>query len=350
MMQNKKCLLFKNAQVVSDGKVQSKDVVVFRDKFVKTPPKGCEIIEVDCEGRYLMPGFIDIHVHGGGNCDFMDGNPASVRTVALTHLAHGTTTMMPTLLTASHEEILAALAAYNAATEQDALLRSIFYGVHMEGPYLSKNQKGAQDESYIKDFTGREYEIYYHLCREIKRWSIAPEVKGLEEQGYHSKWKIIEEKERKTILTNDLELHILEIPKIKVEGIEITDLIKWLKFIDNPKSKEVEGYMKENVAIKEANEKLDKMLEDEHLRKIAEWREMAIIEENSMKKSAYRKGEENGKKLGEAIGEARGKQLGVVEGERKKQREIAKKMKKLKIEIKTIESITGLTKNAKSFI
>lgn len=181
MIQNKKCLLFKNAQVVSDGKVQSKDVVVFRDKFVKTPPKDCEIIEVDCEGRYLMPGFIDIHVHGGGNCDFMDGNPASVRTVALTHLAHGTTTMMPTLLTASHEEILAALAAYNAATEQDALLRSIFYGVHMEGPYLSKNQKGAQDESYIKDFTGREYEIYYHLCREIKRWSIAPEVKGLEE-------------------------------------------------------------------------------------------------------------------------------------------------------------------------
>ena len=172
MIQNKKCLLFKNAQVVSDGKVQSKDVVVFRDKFVKTPPKDCEIIEVDCEGRYLMPGFIDIHVHGGGNCDFMDGNPASVRTVALTHLAHGTTTMMPTLLTASHEEILAALAAYNAATEQDALLRSIFYGVHMEGPYLSKNQKGAQDESYIKDFTGREYEIYYHLCREIKRWSM----------------------------------------------------------------------------------------------------------------------------------------------------------------------------------
>ena len=171
------------------------------------------------------------------------------------------------------------------------------------------------------------------------------EVKGLEEQGYHSKWEIIEEKGRKTILTTDLELHILELPKIKREGIEKTDLIKWLKFIDNPKSKEVEGYMKENVAIKEANEKLDKMLEDEHLRKIAEWREMAIIEENSMKKSAYRKGEENGKKLGEAIGEARGKQLGVVEGERKKQREIAKKMKKLKIEIKTIESITGLTKN-----
>ena len=154
------------------------------------------------------------------------------------------------------------------------------------------------------------------------------EVKGLEEQGYHSKWKIIEEKERKTILTNDLELHILEIPKIKVEGTEKTDLIKWLKFIDNPKSKEVEEYMKENVAIKEANEKLEKMLEDEHLRKIAEWREMAIIEENSMKKSAYRKGREEG--------EIRGKKL--------EKRETAKKLKELNVDINIIIQSTGLTK------
>ena len=162
------------------------------------------------------------------------------------------------------------------------------------------------------------------------------EVKGLEEQGYHSKWKIIEEKERKTILTTDLELHILEIPKIKREGIEKTDLIKWLKFIDNPKSKEVEEYMKENVAIKEANEKLDKMLEDEHLRKIAEWREMAIIEENSMKKSAYKKGREEG----EIRGEARGKQLGA----REKQLETAKKLKRLNVDIEIIVQSTGLTK------
>ena len=82
--------------------------------------------------------------------------------------------------------------------------------------------------------------------------------------------------------------------------------------------------MKENVAIKEANEKLDKMLEDEHLRKIAEWREMAIIEENSMKKSAYRKGEESGRKL-EKI-------------------ETAKKLKELNVDINIIIQSTGLTK------
>ena len=102
--------------------------------------------------------------------------------------------------------------------------------------------------------------------------------------------------------------------------------------------------MKENVAIKEANEKLDKMLEDEHLRKIAEWREMAIIEENSMKKSAYKKGREEG----EISGEARGKKLGVIQGKqlgaREKQLETAKKLKDLNVDINIIIKSTDLTK------
>ena len=78
------------------------------------------------------------------------------------------------------------------------------------------------------------------------------------------------------------------------------------------------------------------MLEDEHLRKIAEWREMAIIEENSMKKSAYRKGREEGEIRGEARGEARGKKL--------EKRETAKKLKELNVDINIIIQSTGLTK------
>ena len=201
---------------------------------------------------------------------------------------------------------------------EDIIERMLYYW----GKLYTRNIKAGEDYSELK--------------RTIVILIADFEVKGLEEQGYHSKWKIIEEKERKTILTNDLELHILEIPKIKVEGTEKTDLIKWLKFIDNPKSKEVEEYMKENVAIKEANEKLDKMLEDEHLRKIAEWREMAIIEENSMKKSAYRKGREEGEICGEARGEVRGKKL--------EKKETAKKLKELNVDINIIIQSTGLTK------
>ena len=173
--------------------------------------------------------------------------------------------------------------------------------------------------------SGKDYE---KLKRTIVILIADFEVKGLEKEGYHSKWKIIEEKERKTMLTEDLELHILELPKIEREGIEKTELIKWLKFIENPKSKEVKEYMKENVAIKEAKEKLDKIIEDEHVRKIAEWREMAIIEENSMKKSAFRKGKEEGK------------QLGIKE----KQIETATKLKRLKVDINIIIESTGLSK------
>jgi len=193
--------------------------------------------------------------------------------------------------------------------------------------------------------SGKDYE---KLKRTIVILIADFEVKGLEKEGYHSKWKIIEEKERKTMLTEDLELHILELPKIEREGIEKTELIKWLKFIENPKSKEVKEYMKENVAIKEAKEKLDKIIEDEHIRKIAEWREMAIIEENSMKKSAFRKGETIGEERGKKIGVAEGKKIGLIEGEsrgeRKKQIETATKLKRLKVDINIIIESTGLTK------
>ena len=170
-----------NAQIISGGKIRKGEVCIAGNRIVGQLPEGIEYAEIDCGNNYLMPGFIDVHLHGGGGSDFMDGDVSAYRTVALAHLRHGTTTMLPTLLTASHEEIVTALKAYNVAVAEDSFLRSIFCGVHMEGPYLSKKQKGAQDESYIKDFTSREYEAYYGICPEIRRWSVAPELQGLEE-------------------------------------------------------------------------------------------------------------------------------------------------------------------------
>ncbi len=163
--------------------------------------------------------------------------------------------------------------------------------------------------------SGKDYE---KLKRTIVILIADFEVKGLEKEGYHSKWKIIEEKERKTMLTEDLELHILELPKIEREGIEKTELIKWLKFIENPKSKEVKEYMKEKLAFRKAKEELKKL------------------------------GEAIGEELVKIFGVAEGKKLGLIEGEskgeRKKQIETAKKMKEFNMEIKMIEKITGLTK------
>ena len=60
---------------------------------------------IDCTGFYVSPGFIDTHTHGGGGCDFMDGNVESILTAAHLHLHHGTTTIFPTTLTSSNEDL-----------------------------------------------------------------------------------------------------------------------------------------------------------------------------------------------------------------------------------------------------
>ena len=98
---------------------------------------------------------------------------------------------------------------------------------------------------------------------------------------FHTTWKIIEEESRKTILTDCLEIHIIELPKIINLYEENNELLDWLFFLENPISERVIEKMEDNKELKEANEKLIKMSHDEHLQKIAEWREKAILEENT---------------------------------------------------------------------
>ncbi len=133
---------------------------------------------MDAEGLYLAPGFIDIHVHGGGGADFMDNSVSAFLTVAETHLRHGTTAMLPTTLTSESEELLELFSVYEAAREQN-VEGSRFLGLHLEGPYFAMNQRGAQDPKYIRNPDPKEYmpilERYHHL---ISRWSAAPELPG----------------------------------------------------------------------------------------------------------------------------------------------------------------------------
>lgn len=133
---------------------------------------------LDAEGLYLAPGFIDIHVHGGGGADFMDNSVSAFLTVAETHLRYGTTAMLPTTLTSEREELLELFSVYEAAREQNSK-GSRFLGLHLEGPYFAMNQRGAQDPKYIRNPDPKEYmpilERYHHL---ISRWSAAPELPG----------------------------------------------------------------------------------------------------------------------------------------------------------------------------
>lgn len=132
---------------------------------------------IDAKGHYIAPGFIEMHVHGGGGADFMDGTVDAFLTVAETHARYGTTALQPTILTSTKEQIIQSLALY-----EQAAARSIqgprFLGVHIEGPYFAMKQRGAQDPRYIRDPDPAEYMEILASSESIKRWSIAPERAG----------------------------------------------------------------------------------------------------------------------------------------------------------------------------
>jgi N-acetylglucosamine-6-phosphate deacetylase len=141
--------------------------------------------EIDAGGNYISPGFIDIHVHGGGGADFMDGTEAAFLQIATTHTRYGTTAMFPTTLTSSREALLHTLQVYRAANEKNTA-GAQFLGMHLEGPYLSVKQCGAQDTQYIRDPDPAEYKEVLATAPFVRRWSAAPELKGALEFGRYT--------------------------------------------------------------------------------------------------------------------------------------------------------------------
>lgn len=132
---------------------------------------------VDAEGHYVTPGFIDIHVHGGGGFDIMSGSPEAIAGLARLHLSHGTTTMLPTTTTGTREDLLSVVDAFNTL-EREKTTRPFFPGLHLEGPYVSAEQAGAQDKETLRAPDPAEYTELIKRSGRILRWSIAPELDG----------------------------------------------------------------------------------------------------------------------------------------------------------------------------
>src|SRR5882672_5666762 len=147
-----------------------------------------DAIEIDAKGKYVAPGFIDIHVHGGGGHDFMDGTEIAFLKIAELHAQYGTTAMLPTTLSGSKGELLQTLSAYEEANRKNTQ-GAQFLGMHMEGPYFAMNQRGAQDPRYIRDPDPAEYKEILSQSSSIRRWSAAPELKGAIEFGRYLRSK-----------------------------------------------------------------------------------------------------------------------------------------------------------------
>lgn len=147
-----------------------------------------DAIEIDAKGQFIAPGFIDIHVHGGGGHDFMDGTVNAFLRIAETHAQYGTTSMLPTALTSEKEDLLQTLELYKQANKEN-ISGAQFLGMHLEGPYFAMNQRGAQDPRYIRDPDPEEYKDILSHSTDIKRWSAAPELKGAIEFAHYLKSK-----------------------------------------------------------------------------------------------------------------------------------------------------------------
>ena len=123
----------------------------------------------------IIPGFVDLHVHGGGGRDIMDGGDAAV-TVAQTHAQHGTTSLLATTMTAPHDDLLEAFAGL-ASVRKGAVHRGAsILGVHLEGPFISAKRLGAQPD-FARRLQLDELNAL-HDVNPIRLITIAPEVDG----------------------------------------------------------------------------------------------------------------------------------------------------------------------------
>ena len=160
--------------------IKNGTVVVEEDKIIGVHEGNIDVPEakeIDAQGQYISPGFIDIHVHGGGGADFMDGTEEAFLTVAELHARFGTTALVPTTLTAEKEDLLHTLDVYEKAHQRNTN-GAAFLGIHLEGPYFALSQRGAQDPRYIRNPDPAEYEEILNYSSSIVRWSAAPELEG----------------------------------------------------------------------------------------------------------------------------------------------------------------------------
>jgi N-acetylglucosamine-6-phosphate deacetylase len=167
-------------RIIPNGTVLVKDGVIVEVAAGDITVEGVK--EIDAKGQFIAPGFIDLHVHGGGGHDFMDGSETAFLEIAKTHARYGTTSMLPTTLTSEHEDLMQTIELYQVADKKNTL-GAQFLGLHLEGPYFAMNQRGAQDPRYIRDPDPEEYQQILSHTSVIKRWSAAPELKGAIEFG-----------------------------------------------------------------------------------------------------------------------------------------------------------------------
>ena len=173
-----------NAKILLPNGQWLEGTCAFQDgilSYIGTDPLEDATTILDAAGDYLLPGFIDLHCHGGNGYDFMDASPSEMLEISRFHLRHGTTTMVATTMTDRWEAIEAALDRTAELFSRGESLT--IHGVHLEGPWLNPLQCGAQDTQKMDVPNTEKLRALIEKYPFVERISAAPELDGGMELG-----------------------------------------------------------------------------------------------------------------------------------------------------------------------
>lgn len=163
--------------LISDGKIleiTNSDLAVIGAKVI------------DAKGMYIVPGFVAMHVHGGGGYDFKQATAEAFEAATKAHLNHGATTIFPTISSSSFATLKQAVSVCETKMKEKG---STILGLHIEGPYLNPKMAGNLFAEDIKGIDKAEYTELIESTGCIKRWDISPELEGAHEFAQYTRSK-----------------------------------------------------------------------------------------------------------------------------------------------------------------
>ncbi|KDE63581.1 N-acetylglucosamine-6-phosphate deacetylase [Fusobacterium necrophorum] len=176
-------MILKNATMIlfdrifkGDLRIKGRHISEIEENLVKNEKE--EVL--DLEGKLLIPGFIDVHIHGADGADAMDGSIESLQKISKYLASKGTTNFLATTLTSSKEMLKKFLSCIGEVQNQEMEGANIF-GAHMEGPYFDVEYKGAQNEKYIKMAGMEEIQEYLSVKKDlVKLFALSPNSNNLD--------------------------------------------------------------------------------------------------------------------------------------------------------------------------
>lgn len=174
--------------LTTQGWIKDGSVLICNGKILEVTNSDLAVIGakvIDVKGMYIVPGFIGMHIHGGGGHDYTEGTVEAFESATKAHLLHGATSVFPTLTSTTFDNIK------KAANVCEELMKTnkVIQGLHIEGPYLNPKMAGTQWGEYLKTPQKEEYSDLIDSVSCIKRWDISPEIEGGYEFGKYTSSK-----------------------------------------------------------------------------------------------------------------------------------------------------------------